>query len=195
MLSPTLIRLGAPCGIVAGLFIAVPAAFETVLGETAATSFVLGLAPALATPTLVALYARHSEEAGRFGAIAYLVNLLGLGLFGGAAFTLNMALFYLDGPVVAELLRGPTKLALTASASVFALGSVLFGLSLLRAKIHPRLPSSLYVVVPAAFALAAPLPDTLFTSGLHILFGLTLGWLSTSMWRSQSAARWGVGVS
>jgi len=180
MLSATLSRFGVVCGVVAGLLLAVPSAVEAVTGEIAATSFLLGLAPALALPLLVVLHLRQRQSAGTFGAVAYTVNLVGLGLFGGAGFTLNMTLFYLDGPVIEELLRGPTRLALLGSAVVFAVGAVLFGISLLRARIHPRVPSVAYLVALPALALAAPLPDTLFITGLHVVAGMALCWLAMS---------------
>jgi len=51
-------------------------------GETAATSFVIGLGvAAFAAPALTGIYLRQSAIAGRFGAVAYAVNLVGLGLF------------------------------------------------------------------------------------------------------------------
>jgi hypothetical protein len=90
MLSPTMARLGAWCGVAAGLTLALPAVIEAATGETAATSVVLGVSPALAIPLLVVLHLRQSDAAGRFGAVAFTANLVGLGLFGGAAFALNM---------------------------------------------------------------------------------------------------------
>jgi len=181
METPMLVRLGRWSGILAGLLIALPAMVETVTGETAATSFLLGLSPALAIPLLVALHLRQSHATGAFGAAAYTLNVVGLGLFGGAAFMLNMGLFYLDEPVVEELLQGPTKFALLGSAVVFTIGSVLFGTSMMRAKVHPRIPATAYIVTLPALALAARLPDTVLTSGLHIASGATLVWLAASL--------------
>lgn len=187
MFSTTLTRLGAWCGVVAGLAIGLPAAVEAVTGETAATSFVLGLSPALAIPLLVVLYLRQSAAAGTFGAVAFTVNAVGLGLFGGAAFMLNMALFYLDATVVKELMRGPTQAALLGSAVVFTAGTVLFGVSMVRARIHPRVPAVGYIVTLPALALAAPLPDTLVTSAVHVLAGASMVWLALSASTSDSS--------
>jgi hypothetical protein len=180
-MDSTLTRLGAWCGVAAGLLIALPAAVEAVTGETAATSFLLGLAPAVAVPLLVVLHLRQAAATGRFGAVAVTLNTVGLGLFGGAAFTLNMALFYLDEPVVADLMTGPTMAALLGSAAVFAAGSVLFGITMVRAAVHPRVPAAAYVVTLPLLAVAARLPDTVLTSGLHVLSGATLVWLSVSL--------------
>jgi hypothetical protein len=180
MSTTTLSRLGAWCGVLAGLCIALPSAIEGFTGETAGTSFVLGLAPALALPLIVVLHLRQSTAAGTFGAVAYTVNLVGLGLFGGAAFTLNLALFYLDEPIAEELLEGPTMVALLGSAAVFAIGSVLFGVSMVRSRLHPRVPAMTYIVALPVLAIAARLPDTPVTSLLHIVIGTTLIWLATA---------------
>lgn len=188
MAASRIIPFSAGCGILCGLSIAVAGGIEGFTGETSPTSFVLGLAPALATPLLIGLYLRHSTLAGSFGAVAYAVNLIGLGLFGGAAFTLNMALFYLDQRVLDDLLAGPTRLALLGSAAVFAVGSVLFGISMLRTGVFPRLPSWGYTVALPLFALLAPLPDSPFTSALHVLVGASLVWLSVGLWSQAHIA-------
>jgi hypothetical protein len=181
MQPSTLVRLGAFSGALCGLFIAVPGAIEAFTGETAASSFVLGLSPGLAVPLVVALHLRHARTAGPFGEVALVGNLIGLGLFGGAAFTLNMALFYLDKPVLEELLRGPTRTALLGSAVAFTIGSVLFGIAMLRARVHPRIPAYAYTISLPAFALAAPLPDSPLTSALHVVVGVTIVWLATGL--------------
>jgi hypothetical protein len=180
-----LTRLGAWCGIAAGLCIALPATVEAVTGETAATSFVIGLSPALAIPLLVVLHLRQQDRAGTFGAVAYTINAVGLGLFGGAAFTLNMALFYLDDTTVRELLQGPTKTALLGSGLIFALGTILFGVAMLRAGRHPRVPAVAYLVAFPVLAIAARLPDTPLTSAIHVVAGGSLVWLAAAVVSSR----------
>ncbi|MBE8523827.1 hypothetical protein ILP97_41160 [Amycolatopsis sp. H6(2020)] len=175
-----LTRLGAWCGVLAGLAIAVPGAIEAFTGESAPTSFVLGLSPAFAVPLLTVLHLRQATAAGTFGAVAYTLNAIGLGLFGGAAFTLNLALFFLDEKVAGELLRGPTMVALLVSALVFAAGAALFGVAMLRAGIHPRVPAVGYLVALPVLAVAARLPDTPVTSVVHVVAGGSLVWLSVA---------------
>ncbi|WP_328868859.1 hypothetical protein OHT76_01510 [Streptomyces sp. NBC_00287] len=180
--SPWFFRFGAVCGILSGLFIALPGAIEAFTGETTATSFVLGVSPAFATPLLVALHLRQHGDAGRAGTIGYAVNLIGLGLFGGAAFTLNMALFGLDDATLDEVLTGTVRVALLGSAVVFAVGTVLFGLSMVRTGLFPKVPSWGYAVMLAALALLGPLPDSVFTSLVHVLAGASVIWLALSLW-------------
>jgi hypothetical protein len=176
-----LLRFGAVCGALCGLFLAVPGAVEAFTGETAATSLVLGISPALAMPLLTAMHLGQLRATGRLGTVGYAVNVIGLGLFGGAAFTLNMALFYLDDAVVEDLAT-QTRLALLGSALVFTVGTVLFGLATVRARVYPRPAAWSYTIAFPVFALAGPLPDSVLTSALHVVVGATLVWLATALW-------------
>ena len=168
-----LARWSAVSGVAAGLCIALPAAVEAFTGETAVTSLVLAVSCALAIPLLSALFARHPSGGG-LTAAAYLVNQIGLGLFGGAVFALNAVIFFLAPNVAEDLLRGPTKAALLLSAVVFVVGCVLFGVSMMRSRAFPRLAVWGYTLLLPLLALLAPLPDSPLISGLHVLVGATL---------------------
>ncbi|GCB47481.1 hypothetical protein [Streptomyces sp. NL15-2K] len=180
-------RVGALCGALSGLLIALPGLVEAFTGETSATSVPLALAPAFALPLLTALHLRQQLAAGSLGKIAATVNLIGLGLFGGAAFASNLVLFYLDEDVVDETLTGPTIPALSGSAAVFAVGCALFGAAMIRAQVFPKVPSWGYAVVLPLFAFLTALPDSLLTSALHVLVGAILIWLSAALWRTAPA--------
>jgi hypothetical protein len=177
-----LLRFGAVCGVLCGLFIAIPGAIEAFTGETAATSIVLGLSPALAMPLITALHLGQHHRTARLGQVGYAVNVIGLGLFGGAAFTLNLAVFFLpDGP--ATTLAAATRVALLGSAAVFTIGVILFAIAMVRAGVFPKVPAVAYGVAFPLFAGAARLPDTPLTSVLHVVVGATLIWLSAGIVR------------
>lgn len=182
MLPSWLIRFGAVCGVLLGLSIAVPGGVEAFTGESSATSFVIGFGAALGGPAVTALYLRQSAVAGRFGAVAYAVNLVGLALFAGVAFALNLVVFYLDEATVTALLDGPTGVAVLGSAGVFVVGTILFGVSMLRAGVFPRYAAVGYAVLFTVLALLAPLPDTLWSSVVHVLAGAALIRLSAVLW-------------
>ena len=173
-------RLAVWCGVLAGLCIGLPGVVEAFTGETAVTSFVLGISPALAIPVLVVLHLRQADSSGTFGAVGYTVNLVGLGLFGGAAFSLNLVLFGADPGVVDSLVDGATRGALLGSALVFAVGSVLFGVAMVRARVHPRVAAVAYAISLPVLALAAPLPDSPLTSAVHVVAGGSVVWLAAS---------------
>ncbi len=174
-----MMRAGAVCGVVLGLSLGVPGAVESVTGETAATSFVVGLGAAFGAPALTAMYLLQRREAGSFGGFAYLANVIGLGLFAGVAFSLNLVLFFLDVTTVPM----PTKIAILSCAAVFVIGTILFGISMLRAKVFPKLPVIGYFTALPLLAVFASLPDTVLTSGLHVIGAASVIWLSVVVWR------------
>ncbi|MFC9846321.1 hypothetical protein ACFWFF_12225 [Streptomyces sp. NPDC060223] len=117
--------------------------------------------------------------------MAHTVNLIGLGLFGGAAFAANLVLFHFDGDVIDKCLAdGPTVPVLIGSATIFALGCALFGATLVRARVFPRLPSWGYAAVLPLFGFLTSLPDSLLTIALHVLVGAVLIRLSAALWRT-----------
>ncbi|MFF3272347.1 hypothetical protein ACFYWU_15670 [Streptomyces chrestomyceticus] len=182
-LSDRLTCVGVLSGTLSGLFVALPALVEVFTGETATTSFFLALAPALSLPLLAALHQRQSAAGGRFGETAYVISLIGLGLFGGAAFASNLVLFYFDDAVVEKALTGPTVPAFLGSAAVFAVSCALFGAALVRARVFPRVPSWAYATVLPLFAFLTGLPDSALTSALHLAVGTTLIWLASALWQ------------
>ncbi|WNZ13691.1 hypothetical protein [Streptomyces sp. 11x1] len=182
-MSALFLRAGALCGALSGLLIALPALVEAFTGETATTSLLLAIAPAFALPLLTALHRRQGPVGGRFGDVAHVVNLVGLGLFGGAAYAANLVLFYFDEDTTKATLTGPTIPALLGSAAVFALGCALFGAAMVRGRMFPRVPSWGYAVVVPLFAFLTGLPDSPLTSALHIAVGGILLWLSAALGR------------
>ena len=185
--SPNAFRTAALCGTLSGLLLALPALTEAFTGETTATSVLLALSPAFALPLLTALHRRQSPATGRFGDLALTVNLIGLGLFGGAAFAANLVLFHFDDAAVKEALAGsPTVPVLIASATVLAVGCALFGTTLIRARVFPRIPSWGYATVVPLFAFLTSLPDSPLTIALHILVGGILLWLGVALWHAQA---------
>lgn len=178
-----LLRFGAVCGALSGLLIAVPGALEAFTGETLATSLVLGVSPAMAAPLLTALHLKQRHAAGGLAVSGYAANIVGLGLFGAAAFALNVVLFPLGVTPAA-----PTRVVLLASAAVFAVGCVWFGVGMVRARVHPRVPVWIYLIALPVFTLAARLPDTPLTSGLHVLVGGALVWLAVSVYPNAATS-------
>jgi hypothetical protein len=67
---------------------------------------------------------------------------------------------------------------------LFAVGSVLFGVFLLRTRAYPRPLCWAYIVFPALLAAMSPLADSPLKNVVHCLTGLTLGWLAVTLWRT-----------
>ncbi|WP_433237031.1 hypothetical protein ACQPYK_28110 [Streptosporangium sp. CA-135522] len=180
-----MLRFGAVCGVVMALSLGIPGAIEAFTGETAATSFALGLGAAFGAPAVTAFHLRQSPSSGRFGTVAYAVNMIGLNLFAGIAFALNLVVFFLEPVVAAAVLAGPTRIALLAGVAVFVIGTALFCASMVRARVFPRVPAWGYGVTLVLLALFASLPDTPLTGVLHVLAAGSLIWLSLSLRRGE----------
>lgn len=175
-------RFGAVCGIVLGLSLGVPGVVEAFTGETAVTSFVIGLGAAFGAPALYAYQLHQADATGRFGAFAFAVNVIGLGLFAGVGFALNLVLFFLDQATVAAVLDGPTRWAVLGSGAVFVVGTLLFGVSMIRARVLPRVAAVGYTVSLVLLAALASLPDSLLGSAAHVAAAASLVWLSAAVW-------------
>jgi hypothetical protein len=177
-------RFGAVCGMVLGLSLGVPGLVEAFTGETTVTSFIVGLGASFGLPALTALFLRL-PEAGRFERIAYAANVIGLGLFAGVAFSLNLVLFFLEPEAARAVLAGPTRLATLVSAAVFVLGTLAFGACLIRSRAFPRIAAWTYTVALPLLAVLAPLPDTPLTSAIHVIACAALIRLSVSLLTSK----------
>ncbi|MGI5502646.1 hypothetical protein [Lentzea sp. CA-135723] len=175
-------RFGAVCGIVLALSIGVPGAVEAFTGETAFTSAVIGLGTAFGAPAVLALHGHQAHASGRFGAFAFAANMLGLGVFTGVAFALNLVIFFGSGPVAPV-----TALALKAGSLSFVVGSVLFSVTMVRAKVFPVVPSWGYGIGFVLLAVFAVLPDTPVSALVHVACAVVLVWLSRSVWSARPA--------
>lgn len=189
LMTPDLPRFSAASGALAGALLGVPALAAAFTGKNAAEAFLIALSPALAIPLLAAAWQqRHADVPGMLGPVAYAVNLVGLGLFGGAVFTKDTALFYLPKPAADHLRHEPTLAAAVGALVIFAVGSVLFGVFLLRGGACPRPLAWAYIVFPALLAALSPLPDSPPKDAVHVLTGATLAWLALTVWRAGAGA-------
>ncbi|HZM84196.1 MAG TPA: hypothetical protein VFC19_51410 [Candidatus Limnocylindrales bacterium] len=183
-----LIRFGAACGVVLGLSLGVPGIVEAFTGETTVTSFIVGLGVAFGLPALTALYLRLPAT-GRLERFAYAANVIGLGLFAGVAFSLNLVLFFLEPAVAEAVLAGPTRYATLFSAAFFVLGTAGFGACLIRSRAFPTIAGWAYTVALPLLAVLAPLPDTPLISAIHVIAGGSVIWLAASLWSPRSEPR------
>lgn len=173
-----LLRFGAVSGVLSGLLLAVPGGVEAATGETLTTSILIGISPALAAPLLTALYLAQSGRGRRSGGLGYVVNTVGLAFFGAAAFALNIVVFPLDPELV---LAQPTRIVILSGAAIYIIGTVWFAIGMLRARVHPRIPVVLYLIAMPLFPVAAQLPDSPLTAGLHVVAGAALVWLGIAV--------------
>jgi hypothetical protein len=188
MFSPALCRFSAACGLVLGLSIAVAAVIQLFAGESAGSEALIGVGAAFGGPAVVALHLRQSDRSGRFGAVAFAVNIIGLALFTCVAYALNLVYVNLTDAQVDAVNDGLTGVLNLIAALIFVVGTVLFGVSMVRTGVLPRVPALLYTVTFPLLALLAPLPDSIPIYALHVLAGSSIIALARALWPSPSSA-------
>lgn len=178
-----LLRLGTLSGVTAGLLLGGPGLIEAFTGETLATSVLIGLAPALAAPLITALYVGQLSRSPHPGGLGYALNTVGLGLFGAAAFALNIVIFPLDPDLT---LAPTTRIVILSGAAIYIVGTVWFSINMLRNRVYPRPAVALYLVSMPLFPVAAQLPDSPLTAGIHVIAAVALIWLAWSLRRLET---------
>ena len=183
-----LLRFGAASGVLFGLSLGVPGLIEAFTGETTVTSFIVGLGvAAFGVPALFAFHLYQADAAGRFGEVAFAVNAIGLGLFAGGSFGFNLLLFFVDDAVSDAVLDGPTMWAILGVGLAFLVGTILFGTSMARSGVMPRVAAVGYIVGLVMIGLLSQLDDSLLSSLAHVIAAASLITLSVRVWRSTSA--------
>jgi hypothetical protein len=189
-----LTRFGIAGGLIAGAFIGVPGIIESFTGKATATSFVLAYSAFFALPLLTALYLNQPRR-DRLDDVGYALSVIGTGLFGAAAFTLDAVLVHLNRPAQQDLLRGSPRIALLLAVAVFIAGAVAFGASMIRAGTYPRVPAVAFPVVLPVFSISATLPYSPYKGVLHAALGAVLIWLALGLVRRMRSVAVAVAVA
>ncbi|HEY4189753.1 MAG TPA: hypothetical protein VGM28_04960 [Candidatus Limnocylindrales bacterium] len=108
---------------------------------------------------LVAIYAREADEAGVFGAVAFLAALVGTMFLAGDLWFEAFAVPWLGdvAPPSLHLAGGMLMLGAFSSYVLFAVGWILFGLASIRARVFP-LPISIALIVGGLIGFQAAMP-------------------------------------
>ncbi len=170
------LRLCAAAGFVSALAVIT----DNLLPEGDAYNWVGVLSPIFGLLALTGLYLWQMKASGMFGALGYIVNLLGMGAFVGLAFANAFMLPYLSGSVLKELFAGPTRLAFVAGGSLFLTGVILFGLAMIKAR-YPRIAAVLYMVGFVPLSLQPLFPVSIITLG-GLTAGVGIAWFSYALW-------------
>ncbi|MFI9617206.1 hypothetical protein ACIHCM_37110 [Streptomyces sp. NPDC052023] len=95
-----------------------------------------------------------------------------------------MVLFFVEPAVVDAVLEGPTRWAVLGAGVVHVVGTLLFGVSMVRAGVLPRPAAVGYTVTLTLLALLGNLPDSVFSSANHVAACVCLVALSRSVRRA-----------
>jgi hypothetical protein len=199
MFSSSLVRLGGLAAITAGVLLLILDAWGLVLEllgaypenfseEAVTTSYAVQSAlwligALLLLVALVGLYARQSEAAGALGLVGFLAALIGTGLLVGFVWANVFVAPALAVEAPAVLDNEPTgslAFGFMFSTIIVGLGWALFGASMLRARVYPRVAAILLII--GALLLIVPLPAT------GLVLEAALIWLGVVCLKSEARA-------
>jgi hypothetical protein len=181
VVASSLIRWSGLAAVLAGVLLILVELMELFaidlenLGTQAATgtfAFWAGLnllSMVLLSLGLVGIYSHQLEAAGVLGLAGFLVAFFGTALSVGASWTLLFA-----APLSPEVLGTPW---FELSFLLFALGWVLFGVAILRARVFPRAAGVLLII--GAVLLVIPLPAR------AVVLGVAVTWLGFDLFTGR----------
>lgn len=199
MRTSTLIRWGGLAALLAGaigivgeiaLFVTTGGLPRSEAGVTTAWSAftaLMALSTALATLGLVAIYARQVGTMGRFGAVAFVLAMIGTLMAFAHQWTGTFVVPVLaeESPDLLDAITTDTTTILAGgvflSMILLPLGWFLFGLSSLRAKVLPATANWL-VLAGALLMLILSLAEFDLDK---LVFNLGLGWMGWWLWSEQ----------
>lgn len=177
----TLYRLSSLAGMLSGLCIIVGKLLIPLPNRQIGEIFDF-FSPLFALPFAVGLYLSQRREAGLFGGIAFMT------LFMGLAVVLSLDYFgafvapYLHEEVVEQMWESPTGVVAAASGSLFLIGEILFGISVMRAKVFSKTASMLFMVGMFPVPLGGILPESAVVSG-SLIAGSGLIWWGIELYQ------------
>jgi hypothetical protein len=156
----TLTRIGKVCAVLGGVILltgdALGQALET-LGRTSANyqttperivSLLMLYGGIALVPGLIGLYLHHSDRAGRFGAVAALAAIVATASMIGSDWSEFYVLPTLSSLAPHLVNHPPTLLVIgfMINFALYSIGWVLFGASVIRARVYPRIAGIVLIV-------------------------------------------------
>ncbi|TSA46620.1 hypothetical protein D4R52_00125 [bacterium] len=204
MLSSKLVKWAGAANIAAGLMTAVfwfihpnPQLNDLAARTTGRWTFVYGMFVFVLILTLFALVgilAKQLDKAKALGIIGYILGSIGTAIFIGAGtFDGFVSPILAGNPLTQSLLdaKGPLLTHLSPlfilGGLCFALGYILLGISIMRAKVLPKYAGLLLILSGPILGLSPLMPAVARTYG-SLVFGLTNVWIGYAMWTEKDQA-------
>jgi hypothetical protein len=130
------------------------------------------------------MYLRHRRESGILGGIAFIVLFIGLSAVVSLDYFGAFMALELPPGTVEQLLEGRNGPWFAASGLAFLIGELLFGISVIRARVFPWIASVLFMggMIPVALDLSGIFSEDVVIAA-SVVAGLGLIWWSLSLYR------------
>ena len=181
MSTKTLYRLSALAGVLSGLCIII-GKLVIPLPNRQIGEVIDFFSPLFALLFAVGLYLHQRRESGLFGVVAFIVLFMGLATIVSLDYFGAFVGLYLPEGMVDQILEGPTGAVAATSGLTFLLGEILFGISVIRAKVFSKIAAILFMVGMFFVPLGSVFPENAVVIG-SIIAGIGLIWWSTELYK------------
>lgn len=186
MSTKTLYRLSALAGVLSGLCI-ILGKLVLPLPNRQIGEVIDFFSPLFALLFAVGLYLRQRRESGVFGCVAFIVLFIGLATVVSLDYIGAFVAPYLPDGMVDQILEGPTGAVAATSGLTFIVGEILFGISVIRARLFSKIASILFMVGTFFVPLGGIFPESVVVFG-SIIAGVGLIWWSIDLYKLASSA-------
>lgn len=179
MSTRRLFRMGALAAMLSGIAI-VSGKVLMLLPDPQAGEILDFFSPLFGLFAVLAVYLWQREQAGTFGVVAFIVMFIGLALvtsldYFGAFIRLELSEATRD-----ELMEGSPGVIAAISGLTFLVGEILYGISLLKAKVFPKAAAWLFMIGFVPMTLIEVLSDELVAAG-SVVAGAGIFWLGLAL--------------
>jgi hypothetical protein len=186
MSTSTLYRLGALAGFLSGICIIVGRLLARLPDPQAGEVFDW-LSPFFALFFAVALYLGQRRESGVFGGVAFIILFTGLATVVSLDYYGAFIRIHLPEAMIAQIEEGSSAPMFVGSLLTFLIGEILFGISVIRARVYSRIAAILFMLglIPVALHPSGIFPESVVDIGATAA-GLGLIWWSIDLYRLAS---------
>jgi hypothetical protein len=145
MSTTTLYRLSALAGLLSGSCIIIGRLLAGLPNTQPGEIFDV-LSPFFALYLAIGLYLQQRKESGIFGGVAFIILFSGLVTLVCLDYYGTFIRFYLPEETISLIEEGPSALVFISCLFTFLIGEILFGISVIRAKLYSRIASILFML-------------------------------------------------
>jgi hypothetical protein len=189
MSTKTLYRLGALAGCLSGLFIFTGRMLAS-WPDTQPGEIVDWLSPFFALFFAMALYLRQRKASGILGGVAFIVMFSGMVMLVSMDFFGAFIRLQLPEALRDQIMSGPSAPVFIGALFTFLIGEILFGLSVIRARIFSRIAAALFMIglLPVALHPSGIFSEDVVTLGASMV-AAGLIWWGVQLFRAADAEK------
>jgi hypothetical protein len=130
------------------------------------------------------MYLWQRKPSGRFGAVAFVMAFTGLVLVTALDYFGAFIRLQIPPEAMAQLMEGSAGMVAATSGLIFLVGEILFGISVIRAGLFPKIATALFMIGFVPVPLVEVFPFEVVAVG-SVMAGIGIIWWGLSLWSQQ----------